>query len=1332
MSHHYSLAAFLSLFFALLPLWGPGLAAQNEPVELCLDYDPGAFTDLYAYLPGSPFSVDASFENGPCLRLAEDRFLQVIEGQESCCGFTADFQLFGLTVLADGTEADFSVRFEVELKCPKPACGLVDLEDLPRPTGDSSRNCIPACADSEATYTYSADPTVSYSYLTDGTVVASGTGSVTVLWPEGTEGFLTIIADDGSGILREREFCIELNPDPDPQFDVAPVVCLDVPVQFTNTNVEPGVTYDWNFGDGSTATNEVSTSHVYSAPGTYVVTLFATSDGGPELCCCTDSLRQEVVVGDLPGPSVFWVSTLCEGDTSRYWTDADCFSNVWEVSPNGDIIEDDGDSITVVWGSGPAGTISLAVLDCTTDYCELPTTVLVPIISQSGVITGPERVCPGDVADYALPKWQGVTYDWQVDGGTIDGPIDGHDVSITWPTVPGTYTISVTYGSDFLNGLPGHEDSPCTGSATFTVEVLGDFAIGGATDLCVGGTASFGAFGGAGGSFTWTIDPVLPFTPTGANTIDVDLTTPGSYVMTATVTDPTLYCTTVQTFRFTVFEALPATISGPTDYCVGDEILYTIAAPVPGQIYNWTAVGGTVTGSPATAVTVLWTAASGASVSVSTSLADAPFCTAAGTTLDVNSRRFTGSPEIDGDDGCTNAEKIYTVTVPQDPATTYDWSIDLPTAGSIASGQGTPTVVVLWNDDDGPATVNLTMTLCGIDTTMSLDVELSDPVPVVITQGDPLCPGGSTVLSVGPAYTGVLWNTGEMTNDITVTEPDIYSVQATDGNGCPSSDIYEVVEVPGPELTIAVDGPRSFRVCDVNQLPLSTLLTATTTADTVEWFCNGISQGASTTDFTFTHDFSTVPGTFSYYAVATDVNGCETESDPVIIRHLTCCGEGFIFDWPQQHFITATNQDPPDCNRVSVVADYPPDSVSSHFFVYDVPPVILLESFGDSIILTARDTGCYRVTSRVVVESRPDANGDTEFCVQDRTTEFCRPLLAEFDFTENCGEVTFINTSRGRTVSPITGVQWDFDDGNTSTDFNPVHQYGANGDYDVTLVITNAAGCTDTATLPVEVRYLPDTDFTTAPSTVCVGLPITFLETGSNLLEINWDFGDGSFFSGSNPVRTYVTAGTFTVTLTTLNAGGCRDTSIRTVTALANPAEAEIVSSLGGILCAGETTTLSTSVPADGYAWSTGESSPTIDVSTAGSFDVTVTNAAGCSRVLDSMRIQLRELPDATVVGNPFICDAGSTTLRAATSGLTYSWFNGSGTPVGSGQTLFVFSGTLDNPYRLVVSDGQCENESVPVTVQVAVSPCRRWPSWAGWTAPVTAVPSRSPISTPP
>jgi len=84
------------------------------------------------------------------------------------------------------------------------------------------------------------------------------------------------------------------------------------------------------------------------------------------------------------------------------------------------------------------------------------------------------------------------------------------------------------------------------------------------------------------------------------------------------------------------------------------------------------------------------------------------------------------------------------------------------------------------------------------------------------------------------------------------------------------------------------------------------------------------------------------------------------------------------------------------------------------------------------------------------------------------------PTLPVAGFTWTAEELTvsFSNTSTddGDTLT----YAWDFGDGNSSTEADPVHTYAADGTYTVTLTVTDADGNTDTHTGTVDVAATPD------------------------------------------------------------------------------------------------------------------------------------------------------------------------------------------------------------------------------------------------------------------
>jgi PKD repeat protein len=150
-------------------------------------------------------------------------------------------------------------------------------------------------------------------------------------------------------------------------------------------------------------------------------------------------------------------------------------------------------------------------------------------------------------------------------------------------------------------------------------------------------------------------------------------------------------------------------------------------------------------------------------------------------------------------------------------------------------------------------------------------------------------------------------------------------------------------------------------------------------------------------------------------------------------------------------------------------------------------------------------------------------------------------------------EVAFTDETTG----DVTAWAWDFGDGNTSADRDPVHVYAAAGTYDVRLVATGPGGAdtlTAAAYVTVDEPVAAAVGISASTGTAPLEVAFTDLSTGDPDTWA-WDFGDGAVDTVQNPVHTYVTAGTYTVTLVATGACG-PDTLVATdvVTVDAPPA----------------------------------------------------------------------------------------------------------------------------------------------------------------------------------
>ncbi len=287
--------------------------------------------------------------------------------------------------------------------------------------------------------------------------------------------------------------------------------------------------------------------------------------------------------------------------------------------------------------------------------------------------------------------------------------------------------------------------------------------------------------------------------------------------------------------------------------------------------------------------------------------------------------------------------------------------------------------------------------------------------------------------------------------------------------------------------------------------------------------------------------------------------------------------------------------------------------------------------------------------------------------------------------------VTFKDNSSG---SP-TAWNWDFGDGTNSTIQNPKHIYSAAGSYTIKLTVTNAAGSTTaTKTNYITVTgtsvQIPVAGFSSNVTSGNSPLSVSFTDTSTGTpTSWNWNFGDGTSSTVKNPVHTYSTAGTYTVTLTATNAAGSNTATKSNYITVAGTSSQTPVASFSSNVTSGSAplnvlfTDTSTGSPT-AWNWNFGdgtsstEKNPTHTYSTAGTYTVTLTatNAAGSNTATKSSYITVA----GTTAQKPVINCWGSP--RTGTAPLTvYFKDSSSGSPTawnwsfGDGA-----SSTLQNP----------------------------------------------------
>jgi len=125
---------------------------------------------------------------------------------------------------------------------------------------------------------------------------------------------------------------------------------------------------------------------------------------------------------------------------------------------------------------------------------------------------------------------------------------------------------------------------------------------------------------------------------------------------------------------------------------------------------------------------------------------------------------------------------------------------------------------------------------------------------------------------------------------------------------------------------------------------------------------------------------------------------------------------------------------------------------------------------------------------------------------------------------------------------------WDFGDGNTSTNQNPTNTYLNNGSYGVSLNVSTIYGCTNSISIPglIKVDQTPQANFEAIPPIAKLYDTIQFNDLSKDAAKWTWNFGDGSTSTDQNPKHTFI-EGKYTVCLLIESSDGCLDSICKEV-----------------------------------------------------------------------------------------------------------------------------------------------------------------------------------------
>ncbi len=384
--------------------------------------------------------------------------------------------------------------------------------------------------------------------------------------------------------------------------------------------------------------------------------------------------------------------------------------------------------------------------------------------------------------------------------------------------------------------------------------------------------------------------------------------------------------------------------------------------------------------------------------------------------------------------------------------------------------------------------------------------------------------------------------------------------------GCASDSVYNSVDIsvyPAPQVYAGPDDS----ICEVSAYSL--VHATAENAASYTWSTSG--SGSFDNQFVLNPTYSPSPGDLAlgviYLILEGETNNsyCSnfidsltlTLSEPPVslftFNTPSCANEIVYFDDQSTSIAGNIIQWVWDFGDGSnpIIIDYPNNPDTSYLYanggLYDVS-LTALTSLG------CPDTSFQQITIIPSIDKSFTISPDDSICLGESFT---------FNQTGNAVLATWL---------------WNFGDGLTSTEVDPIHTYSSSGVYDVKFTFTDDTGCNDSVIKQASVYEVPDASFSINMSNACVNSSVEF--NGSSTATIvswDWDFGDGQTGNGQNVSHFYTTWGYITVTLTVTDINGCSEI-VDNIIYLTQPPIADFTYS--SIVCDSlQFTDLSTSAP---------------------------------------------------------------------------------------------------------------------------------------------------------
>ena len=228
---------------------------------------------------------------------------------------------------------------------------------------------------------------------------------------------------------------------------------------------------------------------------------------------------------------------------------------------------------------------------------------------------------------------------------------------------------------------------------------------------------------------------------------------------------------------------------------------------------------------------------------------------------------------------------------------------------------------------------------------------------------------------------------------------------------------------------------------------------------------------------------------------------------------------------------------------------------------------------------------------------------------------------------------------------------WNFGDGNTSTEVSPQYTFATSGLHTVRLALSNPPSlCVDTLTKQIE-SFSPPLVGIKGDTTYCPGLSTVLKAYGA----YKYDWSNGSV---ADSIEVRAPGGKFWM-LGHSSTGCTSDTIFRTVSL---EPDWEFLSESDTTFCVGDSAILKVTGGAT-YLWSTRDTTSSITVKTPGEYLVTGANKRGCKKSF-KFNVTKYQLPDADFDLSALTLDSRHNQITFSSSGqsdVVYLWDFGDG-----------------------------------------------------------------------